>query len=329
MFMPIALKVADQKLKGKTVSPWLNILYGISHVVLLRQIRNRMGLGKAEFAATAGSVLGEDTFKFITALGVQLRQVYGSSEGGMISGHRKDNIKVGTVGPPLPGVEVNISDQGEILVKSDYSFSRYYKNPEATSEALVDGWWHSGDAGSLDENGHVVFLDRVSELGELRSGDKFSPQYIESGLRYSTYVKDAMAVGDKTRDYVTAIVIIDFENVGRWAEKNRVPYTTFTDLSQKPEIAELVRSDVERVNSSLPEAARVKRYALLHKEFDADEEDLTRTRKLKRGSLAKRYADLVDALYGDESELEVEAEITYQDGRKATLRTRLHIHSMD
>ncbi len=328
IFMPIALKVADRKLKGKPIPVSLRILYAISHVVLLRQIRNRMGLANAEFAATAGSVLGEDTFKFITALGVDLRQVYGSSEGGMISGHRRDDIKVGTVGPPLPGVQVKISEEGEILVKSDYSFSRYYKNPEATAETLVEGWWLSGDAGSMTEDGHIVFLDRVSELGELRSGDKFSPQYIESGLRYSTYIKDAMAIGDSTRDFVTAIVIVDFENVGRWAEKNRVPYTTFTDLSQKPEVAELVRSDVERVNSSLPDVAKVRKYALLHKEFDADEEDLTRTRKLKRGSLTKRYRELVEALYGDRDELEVEAEITYQDGRKATLRTSLKIHSM-
>jgi long-chain acyl-CoA synthetase len=286
-------------------------------------------LSNAKFAATAGSVLGEDTFKFIAALGIKLRQVYGSSEGGMISGHFEDDIRVGTVGPPLPGVDVKVSDDGEILVKSTYAFSKYYKNPEATAQALRDGWWYSGDAGNLDEQGHVIFMDRVSELGELRSGDKYAPQYIESGLRYSTYIKDAMAVGDRTRDYVTAIIIIDFENVGRWAEINRIPYTTFTDLSQKEEVAKLIRADVERVNGTLPEVARVKRYVSLHKEFDPDEADLTRTRKLKRESLEKRYGDLIGAMYDGRDEIEVEAEITYQDGKKGILRTSLKIHAME
>lgn len=328
IFMPIALKAAGLQLKGKPVPRHLKLLYHVSDLVLLRQIRDRMGLSRAKFAATAGSVLGEDTFTFISALGIKLRQVYGSSEGGMISGHCEDDIKIGTVGPPLPGVEVKISEEGEILVRSNYCFSRYYNNDEATAEALVEGWWHSGDACSVDENGHVVFLDRVSELGELSSGDKFAPQYIESGLRFSTYIKDAMAIGDKTRDFVAAIVIIDFENVGRWAERNRIPYTTFTDLSQKDEVAQLIRSDVDRVNGNLPPHARVRRYALLHKEFDADEEDLTRTRKLKRGSVTKRYGDLVHAMYQGMDELEVEAEITYQDGRKAKLKTGLKIHTM-
>jgi long-chain acyl-CoA synthetase len=329
IFMPIALKVADLKLKAKEVPFRLRLLYAIADLCLLRQIRDRIGLSNAKFAATAGSVLGEDTFKFIAALRIKLRQVYGSSEGGMISGHTEDDIRVGTVGPPLPGVDVKISDEGEILVKSTYAFSKYYKNPEATAGALREGWWYSGDAGNLDEQGHVIFMDRVSELGELRSGDKYAPQYIESGLRYSTYIKDAMAVGDRTRDYVTAIIIIDFENVGRWAEINRIPYTTFTDLSQKEEVANLIRADVERVNATLPEVARVKRYVSLHKEFDPDEADLTRTRKLKRESLEKRYGDLIEAMYDGRDEIEVEAEITYQDGKKGILRTSLKIHAME
>ena len=329
IFMPIALKVAELKLKGKVVPLHLKILYLFSDLVLLRQLRDRIGLSNAKFAATAGSVLGEDTFKFIAALGIKLRQVYGSSEGGMISGHSEDDILVGTLGPPLPGVEVKISDEGEILIKSDYAFSKYYRNPEATSEALRDGWWYSGDAGNLDRHGHIIFMDRVSELGTLKSGDKYAPQYVESGLRFSTYIKDAMAVGDKTRDFVTAMVIIDFENVGRWAEMNRVPYTTFTDLSQKEEVGRLIRTDMERVNGTLPEVARVKRYVLLHKEFDPDEADLTRTRKLKREVLEKRYCELIEAMYGVREEIEVEAEITYQDGKKAKLRTSLKIHTME
>ena len=329
VFMPIALKVADCRLKGKPVPVHLKLLYAVSDLLLLRAIRDRIGLSNAKFAATAGSVLGEDTFKFIGALGIKLRQVYGSSEGGMISGHQEDDIRVATVGSPLPGVAVKVNEEGEILVKSEYAFTQYYKNPEATAKALRDGWWYSGDAGTVDDHGHVIFMDRVSELGALRSGDKYAPQYIESGLRFSTYIKDAMAVGDKTRDFVTAMVIIDFENVGRWAEMNRVPYTTFTDLSQKEEVGRLIRADMERVNDALPEVSRVKRYVLLHKEFDPDEADLTRTRKLKREALEKRYCELIEALYDGREEIEVEAEITYQDGKKGKLRTSLKIHTME
>jgi len=329
VFMPIALKVADFKLKGKDVPFHWRLLYFLSDLFLLRALRDRIGLSKAKFAATAGSVLGEDTFKFITALGIQLRQIYGSSEGGAITGHPEDDVRVETVGLPLPGVEVKISDEGEILVKSDYHFTRYYKDPEATSKVLRDGWFYTGDAGHLDEHGHIIFMDRVSELGKLRSGDKYAPQYIESGLRFSTYIKDAMSIGGETRDFVTAIIIMDFENVGRWAENNRIPYTTFTDLSQKEKVANLIRTDVERVNNTLPEVARVKRYVLLHKEFDPDEADLTRTRKLKREALAKRYSELIEAMYEGKKEIEVEAEITYQDGRKGTLKTSLKIHAME
>jgi len=327
--MPIALKVADFRLKGETLPFYLKVLYAISEIILLRSIRNRIGLTKARFAATAGSVLGQDTIRFINALGIKLRQVYGSSEGGMISGHKEDDIRLGTVGTPLPGVNMKISNEGEILVQSDYAFSGFYKNPEATAKALKDGWWYSGDAGYIDEKGHLIFMDRLSELGELRSGMKYAPQYVESGLRFSTYIKDAMAIGDKTKDYVSAIIIIDFENVGRWAEINRIPYTTFTDLSQKEEVAQLIKLDVERVNKGLPPHARIKKYVLLHKEFDPDEADLTRTRKLKREALTRRYSQLIDAIYEGKEECPVEAEITYQDGRKGVLKTSLKIRLVE
>ena len=329
LLMPVALKVADFRLKGEAPPFYLKVLYAISEILLLRAIRNRIGLTKARFAATAGSVLGQDTTRFINALGIRLRQVYGSSEGGMISGHKEGDIRIGTIGTPLPGVKVKISDEGEILVQSDYAFTGFYKNPEATAKVLKDGWWYSGDAGHVDEKGHVIFMDRLSELGELKSGMKYAPQYVESGLRFSTYIKDAMAIGDKTKDFVTAIIIVDFENVGRWAEINRVPYTTFTDLSQKEEVAQLIQSDVERVNKGLPPYAQIKKYVLLHKEFDPDEADLTRTRKLKREALDRRYLTLINAMYEGKQECPVEAEITYQDGRKGVLKTSLKIRSVD
>jgi len=295
---------------------------------LLRAIRDRLGLTKARFAATAGTVIGMDTFSFFHGLGINLRQVYGSTEGGIISGQKDGEIRLGTVGTALPGVEVKISEEGEILVKSPYHFSGYYKNPEATEKAFKDGWWLSGDAGYIDEKGHIVFLDRVSEMAKLRSGVGYAPQYIESSLRYSPYIKDAMTVGDEERDYISVIVNIDFENVGRWAERNRVAYTTFTDLSQKPEVGELIGKEVDRVNKTLPASMRIKKYVLLHKEFDPDEADLTRTRKLRRAAMVKRYKEVIDAIYQDREKCPIESTVVYEDGRTGKVTADLTIYTV-
>ena len=201
--------------------------------------------------------------------------------------------------------------------------------PEKTAEVLKDGWFHTGDAGYISDDGHIVYLDRVAELKELASGYKYAPQYIESRLRFSPYIKDAIAIGDKNRDYVTALINIDFENCARWAEAHKIVYTTFADLSQKSDVIELVRKDVERVNRNLPDHSKIKTFANLHKELDPDEAELTRTRKLRRGFLDERYHDLVEALYGDKKEFTAETAITYRDGRKGTIKTIVKINSLD
>ncbi|HEX76572.1 MAG TPA: long-chain fatty acid--CoA ligase [Dehalococcoidia bacterium] len=325
-FMPIGLRVGKLSVAGKRPDPFLRFLYWIGDFILFKPIRDYIGLTNARFPATAGSVLGPDTIEFFRGIGVELKQVYGSTEGGMISGHRGDDFKLETVGPPLDVVQVRVAEDGEILVRSPFPFSGFHKQMELYKEVVDnDGWWYSGDAGHIEEeSGHLVYLDRKSELGELRTGVKYSPQYIESRLRFSPYIKDSIIIG-QDRDYVTAIVDIDFANVGRWAERRRVPYTTFTDLSQKLEVAQLVREDIDRVNQFVPADTRVMKFVCLHKEFDADEGDLTRTRKLKRTSLEKRYHELVDAMYSGSEELFVEAPITYQDGRVGTVRTHLRI----
>ena len=206
-------------------------------------------------------------------------------------------------------------------------FSGYHKDPQKTAAVLIHSWCCTGDAVNIDEGGHLIFLDRLDHMGELRSGAKYAPQYIEGRLRFSPYIKDAMVIGGKDKDFVSAIINMDFTMVGKWAERNHIAYTTFVDLSQKEEVARLVRKDLMRVNSYLPEAARVRKFVLLHKEFDPDEAELTRTRKLRREFMEERYRDLIRAIYEDSQEIKVEAPVTYRDGRKGTVTTGIKVRS--
>jgi len=269
-----------------------------------------------------------DTFKFFHAIGVNLKQSYGLTEAIPLTHHRSGDIDFETLGAIAAGGEIRINDDGEIIARGNHVFGGYYKAQEKTEEVLRHGWFHTGDAGHITENGHIVYLDRVGELRELASGQTFAPQYIESRLRFSPYIKDAIVIGDK-RDYVTVLINIDFDNCARWAEANKIVYTTFSDLSQKPEIFELVRKDVGRVNKKLPDHSRIKKFANLHKELDPDEAELTRTRKLRRGFLEERYHHLIEAIYQDKREFHAESAITYRDGRKGTIKTVVAINSMD
>jgi len=326
--MPMALKVGKAVEEGEKIPLWRRISCWFVDLILLQAIRDKLGLTKCRFAITAGSVTGTDTMAFMNSIGVRLRQVYGSTEGGMISGHRSDNIQSKTIGPPLPGVEVKITSDGEILVKSPYLFSGYHKNQEAYEKTVREGWWHSGDAGTIDEQGHLVYMDRVSELAQLSSGEKYAPQWIESSLRFSPYIKDSITIGEG-RECVTAIINMDYENVGRWAERNHLTYTTYTDLSQKAEVSKLVRQDIDRVNKQLSSTSRIRKYVLLHKEFDPDEADLTRTRKLRRTAMEKRYSDVIEAMYGGKTSIPVTSEFTYEDGRKGKVSAELVIYSVE
>jgi long-chain acyl-CoA synthetase len=279
-------------------------------------------------AYTGGAALGPDIFRFFHAMGVNLKQIYGQTEVSGISVlHSDGDVKYQTVGVPVPGTEIRIADDGEILTRSPAVFVGYYKNPEATAETLQDGWLHSGDAGYLDADGHLIVIDRAKDVMTLHDGTKFSPQFLENKLKWSPYVREAVVFGGDW-PFVAALVTIDFANAGKWAEKRQLAYTTFTDLSQKSEIYALVRDHVARINADLPEAARVQRFLLLHKELDADDAELTRTRKVRRGFIAERYRTLVDALYGDRDAVAVETVISYQDGRTATTKTELRIETM-
>ena len=241
--------------------------------------------------------------------------------------HRDGDIKFQSVGTPLPETDIRIDDNGEILVRSSAVFVGYYRNEEATKKALVDGWMRSGDAGYLDDDGHLIVIDRVQDVMTLRDGTKFSPQFIENKLKFSPYIKEAVVFGGDW-PYVSAMLNINMENVGKWAENNQIAYTTYTDLSQKPEVYNLVRQHIEFCNNDLPTAARIQRFLLLHKELDADDAELTRTRKVRRGYVTKRYDEIISALYSQDDHLNVETTITYQDGRTATLQTQLRIETL-
>ncbi len=329
LFMPVGYKIADMSFEGKTPGLLWRALHGIAHAFLFRPLKDKLGLGKAKFAVTGSSVLSLDTFRLIHAIGIELRQSYASTEAGFISSHGKGEIDFQSVGRPASGVEVRLTDEGELLVRSECIFSQYYKDPEKTAAVVVNGWCRTGDAVHINDEGHLIFMDRLEHMGELASGTKYAPQYIEGRLRFSPYIKDAMVVGGKDREFVCAIVNMDFAMVGKWAERNDIPYTTFVDLSQKKEVADLVQKDLIRVNSYLPEAARVKKFVLLHKEFDPDEAELTRTRKLRRDFMEQRYKDLIDAMYSDKESVIVEAPITYRDGRKGVVSTAIKVRKVN
>ena len=329
LFMPVGYRVADLRFGTGHVPPWWRALYALGNVAIFAPLRDKLGLLRVRSAYSAGAALSPDVVRFFRAIGVNIKNLFGSTEAQIHTLHIGNDIKFETVGQAPPGIEIRIAEDGEILVKGPTVFSGYYKNPEATAKGLTDGWFHTGDAGYLRDDGHLIYLDRVKDLLDLATGDKFSPQYIEGRLKFSPYVKDVMAVGGKQRPYVTAIINIDFANVGRWAEKRRMAYTTFVDLTQKSEVYDLIRQDVVRVNETLPPAARVRKFVLLHKEFDPDDAELTRTRKLRRGVVEDRYREMIETMYGDGDAVRVSAAVKYRDGRSGVLETAVRVCTLE
>ena len=248
--------------------------------------------------------------------------------------HYDNDIKYASVGKPYPGMKMQVSEEGEIWLGGDSIFHGYHKNEEATAKSIHTDesgmrWFMTGDAGYIDDEGHLIYLDRLKDMIELSGGDKYSPQFIEGRLKFSPYIRDAMTIGGVDRDYVAALIAIDFNNMSRWAEKRGIAFTTFVDLSQRDEVYELIRRDIERVNEALPETGRVRRFVLLHKEFDADEAEMTRTRKLRRGFLADRYSEMIEGIYGGANSVAVSAAFRYQDGREGTIDTTIRIMSLE
>ena len=301
----------------------------LAEAVCFVWLKDKLGLRRIKRAYTGGAALGPDVFRFFHAMGVNLKQIYGQTEvSGISCVHRDGAIKSQTVGTPLPDTEIDIAENGEILTRGDAVFQGYYNNEEATKETLTDGWLHTGDAGYFDDDGHLIVIDRAKDVMTLHDGTRFSPQFIENKLKFSPHVREAVVFGGDW-PFVTSMITIDFANTGKWAERQQIAYTTFTDLSQKESVYELVREHVERTNADLPDAARIKRFVLLHKELDADDAELTRTRKVRRRFVAERYKEIVDGLYGKADSIALASEITYQDGRTANIETNLRIEDLE
>jgi long-chain acyl-CoA synthetase len=299
----------------------------LADLILFRALRDRLGFTNLKSAATGGAALGPDTFRFFQALGVPLRQIYGQTETmGAYTVHRGGDIDYETVGVPFnEAIEIKVIDPdqngvGGLVARHPNMFVGYYKNEAATSADLCDGWMQTGDAGLFDKKGHLVVIDRIRDLAATARGVRFSPQYIENKLKFSPYVAEAVILGDN-RDFLATIICIRFPIVSKWAEKKRIAFTTYADLSTKPEVTELLRAEVERVNASLPDFQRIAKFLLLYKELDADDGELTRTRKVRRGVIADKYASIIDAVYADREQIDIDTTIAFQDGTKQRIRT--------
>jgi len=333
--MAIARRVGPAKMDGRRIGALDRLLYAIGNLLVYAPLRNTLGFSRVRVAYTAGEAIGPDLFTFYRSIGINLKQLYGSTETAVFVCLQPDHeARADTVGVPIDGVEIKVTESGEVLVRSPGLLKEYYRNPAATAEVLgADGWYRTGDAGFLDASGHLKIIDRAKDVGRIvggpHDGALFAPKYVENKLKFFPYIKEAVAFGDR-RDKVCAFVNIDMEAVGNWAEKRGLPYAGYIDLAQKPEVRELVLDCVKKVNADLAvddrlAGSQISRFLVLHKELDADDGELTRTRKVKRGFIAERYRVLVDALYEGRSHQYIETEMRFEDGRRGTVAADLQI----
>ncbi len=333
--MSLARRVGPSLMDGKPVG-WLDrVGYALGNFLIYGPLRNNLGMSRVRVAYTAGEAIGPDLFTFYRSIGVNLKQLYGSTETAVFVCLQPDHqVRADTVGVPCAGVEIKVSDSGEILVKSPGLLKGYFKNPQATAEVLsADGWYHTSDAGFIDSQGHLKIIDRVKDVGRIKGGSfdgaMFAPKYVENKLKFFQHIKEAVAYGDG-RDQVCVMINIDFDAVGNWAERRNLPYAGYTDLAQKSEVYQLVKDCVEKVNADLSAdqmlaGSQVSRFLILHKELDADDGELTRTNKVRRGFIADKYDVLVSALYDGRAEQYVETQVKFEDGRTGSVSATLRI----
>jgi long-chain acyl-CoA synthetase len=329
-FLDLARRVERGRLAHRSASLVDRLLYPLGWLLVYAPLCDNLGMGRIRVAYTAGEAIGPELFEFYRSLSINVKQLYGMTESSALICIQQDcDVKLDTVGPPLPGVEVRISEGGEVMYRSPGVFKGYYKNPQATAETLENGWVRSGDAGLFDRDGHLRIIDRARDVGRLSDGTIFAPKYLENKLKFSPYIKEAVCVGDG-RAFVSALINIDLASVGNWAERRNLAYTSYADLAQKPEVYDLIRQEVVRVNRSLVEdealrGAQIRRFLLLHKELDPDDQEITRTRKVRRGFVAQKYSTLIEALCGGADHVNVETQVTYEDGRTATVRAAVRL----
>jgi long-chain acyl-CoA synthetase len=333
--MDVARRVGPALMDGKAIGALDQLKYRLGDYFVYGPLRNTLGFSRVRVAYTAGEAIGPDLFTFYRSIGINLKQLYGSTETAVFVCLQPDHeVKADTVGVPIDGVQIRVEASGEIMVKSPGLLKEYYKNPKATEEVLTaDGWYHTGDAGFLDATGHLKIIDRAKDVGRLlggaNDGAMFAPKYVENKLKFFAFIKEAVAFGDR-REKVCAFINIDFEAVGNWAERRNLPYAGYTDLAGKTEVLALVKDCVEKVNADLAADAmlagsQVRRFLVLHKELDADDGELTRTRKVRRGYIGDKYQVLVDALYGGKAEQFIETAVKFEDGRSGSVSATLPI----
>lgn len=334
--LSIGHEVNVARLEGRPVSTRARLAFPLAEALVLRPLRDQLGLTRLRIAGCGGSTMAPDVFRMFHAIGVPLRNIYGSTETGLLTMHQGECYDLETVGHWLRAhpdadapLEWQLTKEGELQIRGGTHFRGYYRRPDASVEKVIDGWFRTGDAVTRSKRDELVFLERMSDLRRLASGESFPPQFVETRLRFSPFIKDIMTVGDATREFVAALINIDMNVVSRWAEEKNLSFSTFTDLSQKPEVADLLRTEIQRVNSFLPAHARVRRFANFPKELDPDEGELTRTRKLRREFLEQRYAAVIDGLYAGADAVDIQIPITYQDGRQGSLAARVAIHDSE
>ena len=334
-FMGVAKRVGPARMDGKSLSFGDSVLYALGNFLVYGPLRNTLGMSRVRVAYTAGEAIGPDLFTFYRSIGINLKQLYGSTETAVFVCLQPDHeARADTVGVPCAGVEIKVAANGEIMVKSPGLLKEYFKNPEATAEVLTaDGWYHTSDAGFLDAHGHLKIIDRVKDVGRIKGGPSdgamFAPKYVENKLKFFPHIKEVVAYGDG-RDKVCVMVNIDVDAVGNWAERRNLPYAGYTDLAQKPEVYELIKECVEKVNADLSADAmlagsQVSRFLVLHKELDADDGELTRTNKVRRGFIADKYDALIDALYNGKTSQFIETVVKFEDGRTGSVSATLRI----
>jgi long-chain acyl-CoA synthetase len=334
--LEIGRQVNVNRLDGKPVPLAARILFPIAERLILRKLRDQLGMPRLKIALAGGSTMAPDVFRLFHAMGVPLRNIYGVTEVGLLTVHQGARYDLETVGHWMrcrpdfgAAIEWQVSPEGQLLVRGGSFFQGYYRKPDRSTERLQDGWYRTGDAVTVTQGGELVFLERMDDMRRLRNGHGFPPQFIETRLRFSPFIKDIMILGDERRDFIAALVNIDAGVVGRWAEERNLGFSTFFDLSQKPEVAELIRGEIRRINTFLPEHSRVARFANFPKELDPDEGELTRTRKLRREFLEQRYAALIESLYGEDDAVTIEVPVTYQDGRRSMLSARVVLNDVE
>jgi len=332
-FMDLARRVGSNLLDGRPVGLPDRLKYWLGELLVYGPLKNSLGMSRVRIAYTAGEAIGPDLFVFYRSLGINLKQLYGSTETSvMVCVQPNGEVKPDTVGPPMKGVEIRVLDNGEIVLRCPGLFRAYYKNDEATREAKdAEGWFHTGDAGYFDASGHLKIIDRAKDVGKLSNGTLFAPKYLENKLKFFPYVKEAVAFGHG-RSEATAMANIDVQAVGDWAERRGIPYSGYADLVAKPQVVGLIRDCVEKVNADLARdpklsGSQIHRFVILHKELDADDGELTRTRKVRRGFIADKYATIVDALYSGTERCVVEAQVRFEDGRTGNIRAELPVNT--